>query len=296
MGAHRGVLVTDPALEGSAPWRRRGSSPPRSRRIEFDLAFAGVDTSDGVAGVVPAGIAALNGLPVPVVRRRDRARRGRADASASDASARPATTSSRRRCRRSSAAPRRSASRAIRRSRGSWPPATRHRHARPGRPRDRSVDRRAAPARRRRSSPADPPPPRAATRVDPRGARRGGPPGRGLPRRAEAHLMADLLVVGEVAADGSLTKLSTEVATARSCPGGRTRGFGGRAAPVDRRRCGRRGVRRVRADGGRRRRSELPVRRRPNGPRSSPRGSTVSVTCSSRRPPTGATSPGRCRR
>jgi electron transfer flavoprotein beta subunit len=31
--------------------------------LDADLVFAGVDTSDGVAGVVPAGVAALNGLP-----------------------------------------------------------------------------------------------------------------------------------------------------------------------------------------------------------------------------------------
>jgi electron transfer flavoprotein beta subunit len=31
--------------------------------LEFDLVLAGVDTSDGVAGVVPAGVAALRRLP-----------------------------------------------------------------------------------------------------------------------------------------------------------------------------------------------------------------------------------------
>jgi electron transfer flavoprotein beta subunit len=33
------------------------------RELEFDMIFAGIDSSDGVGGVVPAGIAALLGLP-----------------------------------------------------------------------------------------------------------------------------------------------------------------------------------------------------------------------------------------
>jgi len=63
MGAHRGVLVTDPALEGSCAVATTRVLAAALKTIEFDLVFAGVDTSDGVAGVVPAGIAALNGLP-----------------------------------------------------------------------------------------------------------------------------------------------------------------------------------------------------------------------------------------
>ncbi len=63
MGAHRGVLVTDPALEGSCTVATTRVLAAALKTIEFDLCFAGVDTSDGVAGVVPAGIAALNGLP-----------------------------------------------------------------------------------------------------------------------------------------------------------------------------------------------------------------------------------------
>jgi electron transfer flavoprotein beta subunit len=63
MGAHRGVLVTDPALEGSCVVATTRVLAAALKTIEFDLALAGVDTSDGQAGVVPAGIAALNGLP-----------------------------------------------------------------------------------------------------------------------------------------------------------------------------------------------------------------------------------------
>jgi len=63
MGATRGVLVTDPALEGSCTVATTRVLAAALKTIEFDLAFAGVDTSDGGAGVVPAGIAALIGLP-----------------------------------------------------------------------------------------------------------------------------------------------------------------------------------------------------------------------------------------
>jgi electron transfer flavoprotein beta subunit len=63
MGATRGVLVTDPALEGSCVVATTRVLAAALKTLEFDLVFAGVDTSDGVAGVVPAGVAALNGLP-----------------------------------------------------------------------------------------------------------------------------------------------------------------------------------------------------------------------------------------
>jgi electron transfer flavoprotein beta subunit len=63
MGATRGVLVSDPAVEGSDVVATTRILAAALKTLEFDLAFAGVDTSDGVAGLVPAGIAALNQLP-----------------------------------------------------------------------------------------------------------------------------------------------------------------------------------------------------------------------------------------
>jgi electron transfer flavoprotein beta subunit len=63
MGATRGVLVTDPHLAGSDTVATTRILAAALKTLEFDLAFAGVDTSDGVAGVVPPGVAALNGLP-----------------------------------------------------------------------------------------------------------------------------------------------------------------------------------------------------------------------------------------
>jgi electron transfer flavoprotein beta subunit len=63
MGAHRGVLVTDPALEGSCIVSTTRVLAAGLRTLEFDLALAGVDTSDGGAGVVAAGVATLLRLP-----------------------------------------------------------------------------------------------------------------------------------------------------------------------------------------------------------------------------------------
>jgi len=63
MGATRGVLVTDPAIAGSCTVATTRILAAALKTIEFDLAFAGVDTSDGGAGVVAPGVAALAGLP-----------------------------------------------------------------------------------------------------------------------------------------------------------------------------------------------------------------------------------------
>jgi len=63
MGAHRGVLVTDPALAGSCTLSTMRVLAAALQTLSFDLALAGVDTSDGQSGVVPAGIATLTGLP-----------------------------------------------------------------------------------------------------------------------------------------------------------------------------------------------------------------------------------------
>jgi electron transfer flavoprotein beta subunit len=63
MGATKGVLVTDPAIEGSDTVATTRILAAALKTLEFDLVFAGVDTSDGVAGVVPPGLAALTSLP-----------------------------------------------------------------------------------------------------------------------------------------------------------------------------------------------------------------------------------------
>jgi electron transfer flavoprotein beta subunit len=63
MGAHRGVLVTDPALAGSDVTSTIRVLAAALKEIQFDLVLAGFDTSDGVGGVVGAGIATLLKLP-----------------------------------------------------------------------------------------------------------------------------------------------------------------------------------------------------------------------------------------
>jgi electron transfer flavoprotein beta subunit len=63
MGAASGLLVTDPALEGADTLMTARILAAALRPLEYDLAFAGVDTSDGGAGVVPAGIAAILSQP-----------------------------------------------------------------------------------------------------------------------------------------------------------------------------------------------------------------------------------------
>jgi len=63
MGATSGVLVTDAAIEGSDSLSTTRILAAALKTLEFDLVFAGVDTSDGVAGVVPPGVAALTSLP-----------------------------------------------------------------------------------------------------------------------------------------------------------------------------------------------------------------------------------------
>jgi electron transfer flavoprotein beta subunit len=63
MGAHRGIHVTDPALAGSDHVSTARVLAASLKDVEFDLVLAGADTSDGLAGVVPPGVAALLRLP-----------------------------------------------------------------------------------------------------------------------------------------------------------------------------------------------------------------------------------------
>lgn len=63
MGATRGVLITDPQLAGSDTWSTTRVLAAALETLTYDLVLAGTDTSDGVGGVVPAGIAARLKLP-----------------------------------------------------------------------------------------------------------------------------------------------------------------------------------------------------------------------------------------
>jgi electron transfer flavoprotein beta subunit len=63
MGAHRGVVVSDPALEGSCVISTVRVLTAALRTLDYDLVLAGADTSDGGGGIVGAGIATVLGLP-----------------------------------------------------------------------------------------------------------------------------------------------------------------------------------------------------------------------------------------
>ena len=63
MGATSGLHVTDAALAGSDSVSTARVLAAAVKDLEFDLLLAGADTSDGLAGVVPAGVAALLRLP-----------------------------------------------------------------------------------------------------------------------------------------------------------------------------------------------------------------------------------------
>ncbi|GIW20109.1 MAG: electron transfer flavoprotein subunit beta [Chloroflexota bacterium] len=64
MGADRAVLVTDPALAGSDIPSTVAVLAAALRDLEADLVLAGIDTSDGFAGVVPAALATTLRLPL----------------------------------------------------------------------------------------------------------------------------------------------------------------------------------------------------------------------------------------
>ncbi len=64
MGATRGIHVTDPVLAGSCAVSTARVLAAALRSIEYDLVLAGVDTSDGLGGTVPAAVAAHLGLPL----------------------------------------------------------------------------------------------------------------------------------------------------------------------------------------------------------------------------------------
>ena len=63
MGATRGIHIIDAALEGSDHVSTARVLAAALKDLEFDLVLAGADTSDGLSGIVPAGIAAFLRLP-----------------------------------------------------------------------------------------------------------------------------------------------------------------------------------------------------------------------------------------
>jgi len=63
MGATRAVHVADDAIAGSCALATMHILAAALGRLEYDLVFAGADTSDGQGGVVAAAVAAKLGLP-----------------------------------------------------------------------------------------------------------------------------------------------------------------------------------------------------------------------------------------
>jgi electron transfer flavoprotein beta subunit len=62
MGVHKGVLVTDPALEGADSLATARVLAAATARTAFDLIVAGVESTDGYTGTVPVAVAELLGL------------------------------------------------------------------------------------------------------------------------------------------------------------------------------------------------------------------------------------------
>jgi electron transfer flavoprotein beta subunit len=63
MGATNGILITDPTLEGSDSLSTARVLAAGLEGLAFDIVLAGADTSDGLMGVVPPGVAAIRRLP-----------------------------------------------------------------------------------------------------------------------------------------------------------------------------------------------------------------------------------------
>jgi electron transfer flavoprotein beta subunit len=63
MGAHKGVLVSDPALKGSDALGTAKVLAAAIKRSEFDLVLAATESTDGYTGTLPVQVAELLGLP-----------------------------------------------------------------------------------------------------------------------------------------------------------------------------------------------------------------------------------------
>jgi electron transfer flavoprotein beta subunit len=64
MGAHRGILVTDPALGNSDAISTARAIAAAIKGQTYDLIVCGTESTDGSSGAVPAQLAELLGLPL----------------------------------------------------------------------------------------------------------------------------------------------------------------------------------------------------------------------------------------
>jgi electron transfer flavoprotein beta subunit len=63
MGAHKGVLVTDPSLRGADALATARVLAAVVGRTPFDVVLSGVESTDGYSGTLPMAVAALLGIP-----------------------------------------------------------------------------------------------------------------------------------------------------------------------------------------------------------------------------------------
>jgi electron transfer flavoprotein beta subunit len=63
MGAHTGVLISDPALRGADALATAKVLAAAVRRSPFDLVLSGVESTDGYTGTLPMTVAELLGIP-----------------------------------------------------------------------------------------------------------------------------------------------------------------------------------------------------------------------------------------
>src|ERR1700730_3920892 len=64
MGAHRGILVTDPALENSDAISPARAIAAAVKGQTYDVIICGTESTDGSSGAVPAQLAELLGQPL----------------------------------------------------------------------------------------------------------------------------------------------------------------------------------------------------------------------------------------
>jgi electron transfer flavoprotein beta subunit len=64
MGSHRGILITDPALENSDALSTARAIAAAIKGQSYDLIICGTESTDGSSGAVPAQLAELLGLPL----------------------------------------------------------------------------------------------------------------------------------------------------------------------------------------------------------------------------------------
>src|SRR2546428_6516249 len=64
MGAHRGILITDPALENSDAISTARAIAAAIKGQTYDLIICGTESTDGSSGAMPAQLAERLGLPL----------------------------------------------------------------------------------------------------------------------------------------------------------------------------------------------------------------------------------------